>query len=147
MGAINNVGKILNGKKIGFSGMVSVGINTYLGVTGYKERRSQGKGKVGAAIETSADLIMMESMGFGLTIGLQAARAIPKLAVNGYMKMGSMARSMDRMSINAPFANSTFSDSKQAYTMRQAGMQLAEVSKYNLQQTLMGNEASSMHIV
>ena len=147
MGAINNVGKILNGKKIGIGGIASIMGSTYLGVTGYKERRSEGKGRVGSAIETGADLIMMDAMGFGLTIGLQAARAIPKLAVSGYMKAGSMARSMDRMSINAPFANSTFVDSKQAYTMRQAGMQLAEVSKYNLQQTLMGNEASSMHIV
>ena len=45
-----------------------------------------------------------------------------------------------------PFYNATFNDTQQAYTMRQAGMQLAENSKYNLQQSLMGNEAAMLHM-
>ena len=52
---------------------------------------------------------------------------------------------MDRTNRHVPFANATFVDTKQAYTMRQAGMQLAEASKYNLQQSLLGNEATSMY--
>ena len=36
----------------------------------------------------------------------------------------------------------TFNDNQRAFTMRQAGMQLAKNSQYNLQQSLMGNEAN-----
>ena len=52
---------------------------------------------------------------------------------------------MDRANRNIPFSNATFVDTKQAYTMRQAGMQLAQASKYNLQQAMLGNEASMMY--
>ena len=40
-----------------------------------------------------------------------------------------------------PFSNSTFIDTQQTYTMRQAGMNLAKQSKYNIQQAMMGDEA------
>ena len=57
-----------------------------------------------------------------------------------------MSRSMNRGAINAPFSNATFVDTQQAYTMRQAGMQMAQASRYNLQQTLLGNEAQYMKL-
>ena len=53
-----------------------------------------------------------------------------------------MQRSMNKTSRQTPFSNAQFRDYNQAFTMRQAGLQMAEASRYNLQQTLMGNEAS-----
>ena len=53
-----------------------------------------------------------------------------------------MQRNMNRQARRIPFNNSTFNDNQRAFTMRQAGMQLAKNSQYNLQQSLMGNEAN-----
>ena len=40
-----------------------------------------------------------------------------------------------------PFANSTFVDTQQTYTMRQAGMNLARQGQYAMQQAMLGDEA------
>jgi hypothetical protein len=88
---------------------------------------------------------MFDAIGLPGMIGLGAIKSVPTLAVNGFLGATKMARSMDRSSRNVAFNNATFVDTPQAYTMRQAGMQIAEASRYNLQQTLLGNEASSMH--
>ena len=52
-----------------------------------------------------------------------------------------LQRNMNKASRQVPFQNAQFRDYNQAMTMRQAGMQMAQASRYNLQQTLMGNEA------
>ena len=53
-------------------------------------------------------------------------------------------RQMNKANRRIPFSHSTFNDYRQAATMRQAGMQLAQNSQYNLQQALLGNEASNL---
>ena len=55
-------------------------------------------------------------------------------------------RQLDRDARNQmPFRNYTFVDGPQIATMRQAGLALARRSKYELQQTVMGNEARYLH--
>ena len=44
-----------------------------------------------------------------------------------------------------PFNAHTFVDGQQIYTMRQAGMALAQKAKYQVQAAQMGNEAQFMH--
>jgi hypothetical protein len=43
------------------------------------------------------------------------------------------------------FGGAEFHDTQQLATMRQSGMEMAKMAQYNLQQTLMGQEASYLH--
>lgn len=137
--------QILTNKKIGAMTLLNVGFTTFGAVADYKQARLEGQGRIGSTITAGANAIMYDAVGLPGMMALGAIKYAPQLAVDGMLKVTQMARSMDRNSRNVPFQNSTFADSKQAYTMRQAGMQLAQSSKYNLQQSIMGNEAESMH--
>lgn len=142
--AKSTVGKLLSSKKLGVGGTFMLGVNAYSTISDYKTARLEGHGKVGSAVTAVGNAVIFEALGWN-ALAYEAIKAAPSAIVGGALKVGSMARSMDRSSRNAAFANATFADSQQAYTMRQAGMQMAKASKYNLQQTLMGNEASVMH--
>lgn len=143
--AKSTVGKILTNKSIGLMGGISLATNVYSTVADYKTQRLEGHGKVGSAISAAGNAIMFEAIGLKGMLAMGALKGIPNAIVNTSLKVGSMARSMDKSSRSIAFDNATFADSKQAYTMRQAGMQMAQASKYNLQQTLLGNEAAAMH--
>ena len=144
MGVKKGVKNVLTGKKFGVGSAMLAGLNAMSAIGDYKDARLEGRGKVGAAVSAAGNAILFEAMG-PWALGMQALTAAPNLAMKGYMKANSMARSMDRAARNVPFANQTFVDTQQTYTMRQAGLKMAQASKYNLQQTLMGNEASVMH--
>lgn len=143
--AKSNVSKILTSKGLGVGGILSLGLNAASTVSDYKTARLEGHGKVGSAVTAAGNAIMFDFIGMPGMMALGAIKHGPNMIANGVLKANAAARSMDRSSRNVAFNNATFVDSKQAYTMRQAGMQLAQASKYNLQQTLMGNEASMMH--
>ena len=142
MAKMTGVGKVLTGNKFSVLGL---GMNTFFGISDYKQQRLEGKSKVGAAVSAVGTALMFEALGPVAGIAVQTLPQLPNLAMNAYLKGNEIARNMDRASANQPFSNATFADSQQAYTMRQAGMQMAQASKYNLQQTLLGNEASAMH--
>lgn len=124
---------------------VGLGLSAYFGYQDYKDYRAQGQGFFGAAAGAIGTTIISEAMHPALYLGMQALGAVPSLATNAVLGLQQYGRQMHRNK-NTPFSTSTFVDTKQAYTMRQAGMQLAENSKYNLQQSLLGNEASMLHI-
>ena len=52
---------------------------------------------------------------------------------------------MNSAANNQVFGGAQFMDTQQLATMRQSGMEMAKMSQYNLQQTLMGNEATYLH--
>lgn len=135
------VGKLLTSKKLNTFG---IALGTFSAVSEYKQSRLEGRGVVSSGISAAGNALIYEAFGMKM-FGMQLAAGIPNAAMNAYLKANATARSMDRTSRNIAFDNATFADSQQAYTMRQAGMQMAQTSKYNLQQTLLGNEASSMH--
>lgn len=124
-------------------------LNMFLGATSvvgdYKDNRAEGRGVIRSAISAGTKAAMWDVVGMGGMMALGAVKRAPMMLSQGLMSAASQARSMDMASRMTPFANSTFADSQQAYTMRQAGMQLAQNSRYNLEQALMGNEASVMH--
>lgn len=128
----------------------NVGVGTVLNaaftVKDYKDAKEQGYSTTGAAAKALGTNIMMTVIGPGKFLGMQMAMEAPALAIKGYEAMAKQARSMAAMGTNKPFQNATFVDTQQAYTMRQAGLQLAKASQYNTQQAMMGNEASFMHI-
>lgn len=137
--------KVLSKKGIGVMGTLNLGMNAYTTVSDYKDKRLEGHGKISSAISAAGNAIMFDAIGLKGMFTMGLIKHAPVLATKGIIKANAVARSMDRSARNTPFANATFVDSQQAFTMRQAGMQLAQASKYNLQQTLLGNEASVMH--
>lgn len=142
------VGAIMNGrslKSIGISGFSGLALNTYMTADMYTEAREKGSSPIGAAMRAGGELAMMELVGMPMYMGTQLAQAIPKFVTNTALKFNEQARSMSRVNRNMPFSNAAFMDTPQAYTMRQAGMQLAKAAKHNTQQTMLGNEASFMH--
>lgn len=129
----NALGKLGGGLMIGFNAFGAYG--------DYKDAREKGSSRVGSAAYAAGNFALYEALG-GWAIPFMLAPAIPSAAVSGYEALGKMTRQMNYNSKQVPFVSSQFNDYNQAFTMRQAGMQLAQASQYNLQQTLMGNEAA-----
>lgn len=130
-------------KKSKFStgALVGVGMNSYFALSDYNTAKSEGQSTLAAGAYAASQFALGEVLGFKL-LGLHALKAAPGAVVSGVETLGKVQRSMDRSARNIPFQNATFNNYNQAFTMRQAGMKAAEQSKYNLQQSLMGNEAA-----
>jgi len=142
------VGDIMDGKalkSLGVGTLFGVGLDVYFGVKEYREARAEGSTVLGATARAVGEAVVSEMLGFGY-LGVQAAIQLPRLGVRAWEGINQQARSMAYNSRNIPFQNARFNDTPQAYTMRQAGMQLAKAAKYNLQQTMLGNEAQYLHM-
>ena len=127
-------------KNMGGGAMVGLAMNTGFAAMDYGYARDNGKGVVSSATYAAGTFAMGEVLGFGM-LPFQLAKALPGAAVAGAEGLGKMQRQMDWQARALPFNNSNFMDTQQAYTMRQHGMNLAQQSRMNLQQSLMGNEA------
>ena len=142
---ILNMTKKYTAKFGGLGHVITGGVTAAMAINQYGEERESGKGVLGAATSAVVDNALPFLMGFGAyAVGAVAMNA-PGAIMGGMEKVNTMARGMAQQSRNIPFNNSTFVDTEQAYTMRQAGMQLAQRSKYNVQQTMLGNEARGLH--
>ena len=133
-----------NLKKIFNSRVWNVGLNMALAVSDYKDARDSGKGVVGSAVKAGALFAAGEVLQ-GAMFPVMLAGAIPKMAVGAIETTQKMTRQMNNMQRIQTFGESYFQDTQQLATMRQAGMELAKMSQYNLQQSIMGNEAQYMH--
>lgn len=111
----------------------------------YKDSRKEGRGVVSSTARAGVDFAASQLMGPALYMGLTAARVAPKLAVNGAMYLQNEVRQMNTASRFRVFGDASFQDNDNLATMRQSGMELAKMSNYNLEQTLMGNEARYLH--
>lgn len=107
----------------------------------YKSSREQGHGKIASVAKAGTEFVMGEMLG-AWYLPYQLLKSAPAAAIGAAEGAAKLQRSMNRSSRQVPFQNAQFKDYNQAFTMRQAGMQMAEASRYSLQQTLMGNEAS-----
>lgn len=123
-------------------------MNIGFGISDYKTNRKEGKSKLNSAAGAVGEFAIGELLGGGGMLALNLIPEIPKMATSAALGINKLSRQESRKSYGSsmPFYNATFNDTQQAYTMRQAGMQLAENSKYNLQQSLMGNEAAMLHM-
>lgn len=113
-------------------------------VSDYKDARDSGKGVVSSAVKAGALFAAGEVLQ-GAMFPVMLAGAIPKMAVGAIETTQKMTRQMNNMQRIQTFGESYFQDTQQLATMRQAGMELAKMSQYNLQQSIMGNEAQYMH--
>lgn len=128
------------------SRLFNLAFSGYVGYDTYKEERAQGNSRLGALGKATMEFVMPELLGMGGYIAYEAIKALPGAALSAGQYISQQSRIMERNARDqAPFKTNTFVDSQQIYTMRQAGLALAEQSKYALQQSLMGDEARFMH--
>jgi hypothetical protein len=121
-------------------------LNAGFVVSDYSDARSEGDGVGSAALKAGGSLALMQMMGTKAFLGLSLLSAAPGVAVDAYDAASMYGRNLSRMGRNKPFANSTFVDTQQTYTMRQAGMNLAKQSKYAMQQARLGDEARAVNM-
>lgn len=132
------------GSGIKFGTVLGVGFNTAVSISDYKDAREQGHSRLGSAAKAATSFAVGEVLG-GWMLPATLLPMVPQAAVGAIEGIGKMQRQMNYDSRRVPFNNATFNDYSQAFTMRQAGMQLAQNSQYNLQQSLMGNEAAYLY--
>ena len=84
-------------------------------------------------------------LGWKGQLALMAVKAIPGAVVKGADMLYKENRRMNSAANQQAFGGAQFQDTQQLATMRQSGMEMAKMSQYNLQQTLMGNEATYLH--
>ena len=122
----------------------NIGLSAWAGIDSYQTAREEGGSKLGAAAGAVVDAALPYALGAPLYAAYFAATELPELAVTASDAMGTYQRNMAKASSNRAFVNAHFDDTQQAFTMRQAGMAIAQRSKYNMQQAMMGNEARYM---
>lgn len=132
--AINSV------KGIGVGQILGHSLSAWGAYSDYKSARAEGMSKIGSVASAATEFAMGEMLGWKY-LPYQALKAAPAVAVGAMEGISKMQRNMNKTSRQTPFMNSSFQDFSQAYTMRQAGMQAAQQSRYNLQQAMLGNEA------
>lgn len=113
-------------------------------VSEYKNARRQGHGVVSSTIRAGVDFALGEAMGMYYPLFLLAKEA-PGMIVKGSEMLYKENRKMNSAANQQIFGNAQFQDTQQLATMRQSGMEMAKMAQYNLQQTLMGNEATYFH--
>lgn len=141
MSAEGSIGKFLLKHK-------GTAFNTALGLYGandtYQTEREQGASALSATASASMELALPMMMSAKKYIGLQAVTALPETAMNTYIAANEYRRNLAKQSRGQAFMNAKFDDTEQTYTMRQAGMAIAQRSRYNMQQARLGNEAKYM---
>ena len=111
----------------------------------YKDNRREGKSVISSAARAAGDFVLSETLGPVAYMAVNMVKEVPDLAVKGSAALFKEMRRMNSSSRLAVFGESEFNDTQQLATMRQSGIELAKMSQYRLEQTLMGNEAKYLH--
>lgn len=111
----------------------------------YKKSRAEGRGAVNSAVRAGGSALITNSLGPISSVLVPMAYAAPGAIMSGMDMLHKEYRRMNSSSNFIPFGKAEFQDSQDLATMRQAGMELAKMSRYNLEQTLMGAEAKHLH--
>jgi hypothetical protein len=119
-------------------------INVLSTVSAYKDARKQGHSVGSSVVRAAGSFVMGEMLGFWGSMGWELAKGIPKAAIKGAEVLYKENRKMNAAA-NQHGLGGDFQDTQQLATMRQSGMEMAKMAQYNLQQTLMGNEATHLH--
>lgn len=123
---------------------MNIGMGGYFGYETYNEKRQEGAGTVTAAAAGAFEAVLPMMISMPAYIGYELATGIPTMAVEGTIAANQYKRKLAQEARGQAFSNAKFNDTQQAYTMRQAGMAIAERSKYNINQAMLGNEAKYM---
>ena len=123
---------------------VGTALGAYSALDSYQTSREEGKGVVSSMAVAGMDFALPYMLGGWGYAAYTAATELPGFAIEAYSALDSRRRQLARDTSGAAFASAHFNDSQMAYTMRQAGMNIAERSKYNINQAMLGNEAKYM---
>ena len=120
------------------------GVNLLGAVGDYKAARRKGHGVISSAVRAGTQLAIDEALGmWALPVAL--IKNAPGAMIKGADMLYKENRRMNSAANQQVFGDAQFMDTQQLATMRQSGMEMAKMSQYNLQQTLMGNEATYLH--
>ena len=111
----------------------------------YKESRAEGRGVVSSGVRAAGSAVAADMLGPIGSIALPFIQAAPGVVIGATDFVMSEQRRMNSSANFVPLGGTSFQDSQQLATMRQSGMELAKMSQYNLEQTLMGAEARHLH--
>ena len=123
---------------------VNTGFGIWAGSDAYQEAKQEGAGTVGAVASGIAEGALPMILSAPGYIVYEALANGGEYAMKGSTALSAYQRNMARSMDNRAFINAHFDDTQQTFTMRQAGMAIAERSRYNTQQAMMGNEARYM---
>jgi hypothetical protein len=133
-GSISAIGRVAN-----------IGMNTFGAIGAYKDARRKGHGVVSSAVRAGIDFAVGEMLGPIGYMAVQGAYYAGKGVIKGTEALYKENRRMNSAANQQVFGDTQFQDTQQLATMRQSGMEMAKMAQYNLQQTLMGNEATHLH--
>ena len=131
-------------KEMSFLDKVTTIGNVAFAVSDYKDARRQGHGVISSAMRAGTQFAIGELMGIYTPL-FYLAKDAPGMIVKGTEMLYRENRKMNSAANNQVFGGAQFQDTQQLATMRQSGMEMAKMAQYNLQQTLMGQEASFLH--
>ena len=131
-------------KKNGF-GTVGLAATAYSGVASYNDARNNGSSVIGAATQATADALIIDLVGWPAYLAMQGTIGLGAVAKEAFMVSSERAHQYNRLGTASPFATSTFVDTEQTYTMRQAGLTQIQNNMFNTKKAVMGNEAMHMH--
>ena len=130
--------------KLGTMDMIMSGVNVLGAIGDYKTARRKGHGVVSSAIRAGTEFAVAEALGLWY-LPVQLLKHTPGAVIKGADALYKENRRMNSAATNQVFGDAEFMDTQQLATMRQSGMEMAKMAQYNLQQTLMGNEATYLH--
>lgn len=137
--------KGLTGKGMNLTKAITIGNAAIAAVDKYKESKAEGRSTGSALIRAGGAAVAGEVLGIPGTLFLTAAQTAPKAIIAGADALYKEHRRMNSASNFVPLGGVNFQDSQELATMRQSGMELAKMSQYNLEQSLMGAEAKHLH--
>ena len=137
--------KGLEGKGFSVGKAINIGFTAKAAVDKYKESKAEGKSTASSIMRAAGSAAIAEVLGPTAQIGLDIAKAAPKVVIGGADMLYKENRRMNSAANFIPLGGVNFQDSQELATMRQSGMELAKMSQYNLEQTLMGAEAKHLH--
>lgn len=120
------------------------GFALYSAWDAYDTSREEGNGVGVSLMKGAFEGTMSEILKPGASIMFGLLTEVPAMAINGIDTYNQYARQLGAVQRSQAFQTAQFNDTEQAYTMRQAGMAIAERSRYNTQQAMLGNEAKYM---
>ncbi len=122
----------------------NIGLNAAFAIGDYKDFRRKGDGVITASLKAAGKFAIDEALGF-YALPIELIKSAPSLAIQGAEMLYKENRKMNSAANQQVFGGSQFADNQQLATMRQSGMEMAKMAQYNLQQTLMGTEATHLH--
>ena len=123
--------------------MIGPAFTLYQGASDYTEQRREGTGKLSSAMYAGGNMLAW-AYAPHLMLASQVITGIPQAAWSAYNFQRDFRRNLGQEQQNKPFATANFMDTQQNYTMRQAGMAIAQQSNYATQRAMLGNEARFM---